>query len=336
MNNYGNTQRKGWIDICKALLIVGVMLGHTVTNKVLLNFLSTFYMPCFFVLSGFLMKKDRNAQEFICKKIRSILLPYLFFAVIWVLFSFIKSLAIESDFKFFRALISIVLPYSGSPNGNAYNLWFLPCLFLAQSLVAIFIYGNNIMKIISGAVWALFFALGICIQPYCSLLYATAIACLFVFSGFIIRNYLFPKYKQSSQKHLQKWIVIIAGILYLACLIINVFLLKNTLDFSAGSFGELLLYLLGGLCGSLLVVRVASLMGNHTVLEYVGKNSLVYYALHYEVVAVVTFLAQKLITVVWVSQIVGFGATVLVTSIVVWLYNKAKIGKLFQLGSKND
>lgn len=129
MKERNSTQRKDWIDICKGALILGVILGHAFSNQLLSNFLSSFYMPCFFVLSGFLMKKEGKLKEFMRKKVKSILLPYVFFAVLWVLFLFVKSFVIESDFKLLRALLSIVLPYSGSPHGTHIIYGFCPACF---------------------------------------------------------------------------------------------------------------------------------------------------------------------------------------------------------------
>ena len=105
--------RKGWIDVLKGVLILFVIFGHTTTNSVVQNWLSSFYMPCFFILSGWLMKKEGEAGLFIRKKIKGILFPYFCFALIWVLFCFAKNFILESGFDIFRALVSIILPYSG-------------------------------------------------------------------------------------------------------------------------------------------------------------------------------------------------------------------------------
>ncbi len=322
-------ERKGWIDILKGILILFVIFGHTTTNSVVLNWLSSFYMPCFFILSGWLMKKEGDASLFIRKKIKGILFPYFCFALIWVLFCFVKNFILESEFDIFRALLSIILPYSGRIGGNAYNLWFLPCLFLSQALVAILIYEKWIWKIIASIVWFTFLILGIFVSPYCSLLYATAMASIFVGLGFYISNYLLPKIKEKSNIPLVASIILGGGV-HISCLLLNEFILKNTLDFSAASFGLFPIYLLGALGGSIFFIAIISRIKKMVLLEYIGKNSLVYYALHYEVLAIVSFVASTLIDIDLLITAMTFILTLVLTTVVVRSYNKLNIGKLFK------
>lgn len=330
MNREQIVERKKWIDILKGVLILFVVLGHTTTNSVILNWLSSFYMPCFFILSGWLMKKDDRAKLVICKKAKAILFPYFCFALLWVLFCFAKNLiVINSDFNIFRALLSIILPYSGSPGGNAYNLWFLPCLFLSQALISIFIYEKFLYKVLIGIMWLAYIVLGVCFTPYFSLLYATAIASVFVWLGFYISNYFLPKVKEKYSKLLAV-VTLLGGVLHIACFIVNVFLLGNILDFSVGSFGNFLIYILGALGGSIFCIGITNRIKRFFMLEYIGKNSMVYYALHYEVLAVVSFLVKKFVNADYLTTISSFIFTLVITTIIVWVYNKFNIDKLFK------
>lgn len=330
MKNTEFTGRKSWVDVLKGLLILFVILGHITTNPNILNWLGSFYMPCFFIISGWLMKKDASLNEVIRKKIRGVLLPYFIFALIWVLFCFAKNFVVKSNFNFFRALLSIVLPYSGAPFVTTYNLWFFPCLFLSQILVAIFIYKNIIYKIMISAVWIVFLVLGIFITPYCSLLYAVAIASIFVGLGFFISNYLYAKIKIESKFLLRLLIVFICLLVHVSCLILNVYVFNNNLDFSSASYGILPIYLLGAFAGSMFFIGLNIMVKKFILLEYVGKNSMVYYALHYEVLAIVDFIVVKFINVDWLMSTIIFISTISLTTAVVFIYNKLKIGKLFK------
>ncbi len=189
-------QRETWIDIAKGILIVFVIYGHATQNSIIKNLFSSFYMPCFFILSGWLMKKEDDIAKFIRKKIKGVILPYIFFSLIWILFCFVKSFIIESNFNIYRAFLSIIIPYSGSPGGNVYNLWFLPCLFLSQILVALFVYKNTFYKIIIGIICIIFAVLGLTVKPYCSLLIAIAVASIFIVIGYYFSNYFAEKIKQ--------------------------------------------------------------------------------------------------------------------------------------------
>lgn len=322
-------ERTAWIDMVKGVLILFVILGHTTTNRFFLNWISSFYMPCFFFISGWLMKKEGRAKLFVCKKAKSVLLPYVFFALLWVLFCYVKSFVVEGDFSVFRALLSIVLPYSGSTGGNVYNLWFLPCLFLAQVIVAVWVYEKRIFKIAATVVFLAFFALGILVRPYCSLLYAAAIAALFVGIGFYIPHYVLPNI-QKKAKGMLLGAVLLGGALHGVCWLLNAVVLGHVLDFSAASFGILSIYLLGALGGSFFLVGTTSRFKRMRLLEYIGKNSLVYYGLHYEVLAGVGFFVSKLVKGDFLIAIMTFVVSLILTTVVVWLYNRLNIGKLFR------
>lgn len=319
---------KNWITILKGLLIILVIFGHTITDKYILNYLSSFYMPCFFVLSGWLIKKEANLSVFVKKKVKSVLMPYFFFAVIWILFCFAKSFVVESDFNIVRALLSIVLPYSGSAGGNAYNLWFLPCLFLAQVLLGLFVYSKRNGKILAVIIFLSFLVSGMIIKPYCSLLYATAVATIFVGAGFYLSNYLSASV--NNTKHSLILPLTIGIVVHIGTFVLNVVVLGHSLDFSASSFGILPLYVLGALSAVLVLVILTSQIKKLKAIEYVGKNSLVYYALHYEVLALVSFVIEKVTSIGIISTIVSFVATCLLTTIIVAIYNKIGIGKLFK------
>lgn len=322
-------KRVQWVDILKGLLILFVILGHSVSNSHIKNYISTFYMPCFFILSGWFMKKKADLGIYTMKRVKSILLPYLFFSIIWILFCFLKNFIIETDFNIIKAFVSIFLPYSGRTGGNVYNLWFLPCLFFSQIIIAVIIYNKKILRLIGIFVWFLFLVLGIIVELYCSLLYAISIASIFVFFGFIIQNYVLIKIDNNANL----WYVlslVICLILNIVCFIVNVYCFNKTLDFSAGSFGILPVYLIGAISGSLFFILLFRKIKSFKPLEYIGKNSLVYYALHYVVLAVVGFLIERVIDINSVVSIISFAATSVITTLVVVIYNKLNVGKIFK------
>ena len=46
-------KRLTWVDIAKAIAIIGMVVGHEVTNNALRIFIFSFHMPLFFILSGY-------------------------------------------------------------------------------------------------------------------------------------------------------------------------------------------------------------------------------------------------------------------------------------------
>lgn len=54
-----------WIDCIKTILIYLMVLGHiTTTNPDFKQWIYTFHMPCFFIVSGFLYKPSSIKKSF--------------------------------------------------------------------------------------------------------------------------------------------------------------------------------------------------------------------------------------------------------------------------------
>lgn len=86
-----------FISIAKGIGIFLVVLGHTIVPQMrqeseiallLFNFIYSFHMPLFAMLSGYLFEKfivkyhEQGVKRFTSKKIKSLLLPYLSFSII--------------------------------------------------------------------------------------------------------------------------------------------------------------------------------------------------------------------------------------------------------------
>lgn len=71
--------RQNWIDWAKAIGIYLVVVGHcTFTNTNIEGFIYTFHMPLFFLISGFLYKKEKLSITLYLKKLTNrLLVPYL-------------------------------------------------------------------------------------------------------------------------------------------------------------------------------------------------------------------------------------------------------------------
>lgn len=84
-------QRLTYIDIARAIGILFVVLGHVnqfyrdsqgIENSQTLIFIYAFHMPLFFILSGILFSEktfhDLSFFDFLIKKVKALLVPYLF------------------------------------------------------------------------------------------------------------------------------------------------------------------------------------------------------------------------------------------------------------------
>lgn len=111
-------QRIKWIDLTKGIAIFLMVCGHTSIPSWLSNWIWSFHMPLFFIISGMLFNPTKyNLKNFIKRRIHTLIIPYIAFSLIVLMINENSS-------------INIWL-YQGWMNGCA--LWFLPVLFLAET-----------------------------------------------------------------------------------------------------------------------------------------------------------------------------------------------------------
>lgn len=134
-----NQQRRIiYIDMAKGLGMLTVIWGHIMligpTNIVIY----AFHMPLFFFLSGMLFKKENytTVAEFIKKRIRTLLIPYVLFSIatwaLWLCYNIILGNTVKS---YFMPLLQTILS-QGSGEYLIHNspLWFVTCLFIVEIL----------------------------------------------------------------------------------------------------------------------------------------------------------------------------------------------------------
>ena len=69
------------IDIAKGICIFLVVLGHCHDAGFIRHYIYLFHMPLFFFLSGMFFHPEEKLAYGIYKKVRTLIVPYLFFAV---------------------------------------------------------------------------------------------------------------------------------------------------------------------------------------------------------------------------------------------------------------
>ncbi len=138
-------KRLGFIDALRGFSIFLIVFGHAIgyCDKLafLSKYLSSFYVPLFFLLSGFVFKnnKDESFKDFFVKKFKKIMVPYFIFAFLSLIpyYLFANNLKANLDFdnpignNFFKSILYIL--YGSCHNdGLTQNspLWFLPCYFV--------------------------------------------------------------------------------------------------------------------------------------------------------------------------------------------------------------
>lgn len=126
--------RQKWIDICKGLGIILVLLGHRLPDPDYTWFIFGFHMPLFFMLSGYLYKDVTEIRKYAIKICKRYLVPYYVFAGINLIISIFLSAASGHEIEggFLPAFVRLVICQQTLVGCEP--LWFLPAL--AVSLLA--------------------------------------------------------------------------------------------------------------------------------------------------------------------------------------------------------
>ncbi len=132
--NYGI--RIEFVDIAKIVGMFLIIYGHTLRGGMLTTWLYSFHVPLFFFLSGVTFHYESyQLKEFIMKRLKVLLFPFLIWALISiVIFTIISDFVfVESSLCFGKTnpFVNILMGYCdvNSP------LWFLPCLFITELLM---------------------------------------------------------------------------------------------------------------------------------------------------------------------------------------------------------
>ncbi|MBX6362204.1 MAG: acyltransferase family protein [Acidobacterium ailaaui] len=120
-----------WVDICKGLGIICVVLGHAMDGTALQRFIYTFHMPLFFFLSGFLHRAQPSYGVYAKRKAIHLLLPYVAFMLLLCPLAYISALHHPEKWG---ALTKTFLWGGGQMEGRYGVLWFFTCLYITQQI----------------------------------------------------------------------------------------------------------------------------------------------------------------------------------------------------------
>lgn len=120
-------ERIAYVDAARGLAILCVVLGHLYPGDGIVQYISSFHVPVFFILSGLLMAardgwKTRRLTEFAAKKAKRLLYPYATISALNLALIFAR----RGKKAMLRQLTATLL-------GEGIDaLWFLSALFLAE------------------------------------------------------------------------------------------------------------------------------------------------------------------------------------------------------------
>ena len=258
------SSRLEWIDWMKVLGIYLVVLGHfySIGEK----FIYVFHIPLFFLISGFLSKRESDKHVFWKKLWYNLAVPMLVMTVINFVYACVVQLWNGTiDWSTFYWFVRNVL--FGMVSGFD-NLWFVYTLIL---LKIIFQYCRSSV---------LFYAFAVVMLTVTFLLGSGIRQRMSQPLGYDVEN-IARDYKHLLNVWSQKgWLIFLAVIGFffvLVCWSYN----GNVALYACCYGGNMLLFLLGGVSGSIMVFAISKLIGQtHQLVTIISRGTIIILGLH--------------------------------------------------------
>ena len=291
-------RRIEWIDMCKCLSMIWVIWLHFGIPRFIDKYVHIFHMPIFFVLSGMVLNTNRSFRKFLVTRIKSLLIPYLSFGIIfYVIWNCIYlEFVPERSVDFYAFMIHILwknaetLPLWGGIQ------WFLTCLFFAEILffsISVLLKDSKIAVLISSVGISL---VAMYIIPNTGKRLPLSLDTALVSVAFVGFGFCLKKQIQSLEKQNTIRLIIFVVISFLIS--VMVYMIIGDTNMRLMLYGENpILYLVGSLSGcimmiasSILIMRLldSSVLENKRIQSqklsyfpmYLGKNTIILLYLH--------------------------------------------------------
>lgn len=270
-----STSRIHYIDVSKGIAIVLVILGHCSAYSIgdhsrLFYTIYAFHIPFWFFISG-LLYHTRDWQSYFSRKVKSLVLPYILFCLCNTCFYFVAS--IIGHISLYRLIC-----FGG--------LWFILTLFYVTILYyladTICLKGCNTTSksiIVSlFAILALFVGIG-----DSSIINESYTLSVSLVAFFFFRLGVFSQRAVEWLSSTNRIVLLSISLLLLSILALTAPMNPSPIDVRIGRFGNRFLFVSQAVMGiagmSLLSIAISA--NRH--LEYLGRNSLLIFALHFPV-----------------------------------------------------
>ena len=292
-----------WLDYAKFFCIMFVIISHLEANtNIFFAFYQPFFLFGFFFVSGYVYNKSTSFKNLIVKKAKTLLLPWLLFSLFNIILSQILS------FNEHKSFVEELAWNFAQIRGLGDHIWFLPALFVAFIPFFLIIKFYNSNKLTSKK-RILIITITTFLLSTASILYtnlanpnwypwkSTALpwhieyifqAVFFMWLGLLFKD-IFEKHFDKIKKI---FFIPVIAIIYISLVSFNFF---------ANPFGTNVIYTavyhyLSSLCGVTLLVSVCKALNfNNKYMTYIGKNTLICFALHGKIYSLIQTLLNKII-----------------------------------------
>lgn len=299
--------RISYIDIAKGIGIFLVIWGHIILSGPAYNIIYAFHMPLFFFLSGFVFSKNKyhNIKEFFIKKVKTLIIPYIFLSLItyayWVL---IENRFNGNNTNVLKPFIQIFIAQgSGGYMQHNIPMWFVPCLFIVEN-IGFFIskikknYLRIVITVFLGILGCIITTTENNIFNFKELFWSIEIALVaipFYNVGVEVTNKI-------SKEKLENIVINNKKISVIICIITIMILfitanINGHISMGSDELGNCFLFYLNAFLGIVGTITISIFIIQNKILEFMGRKSFFIMATHFPVRKPIILLFSKILIV---------------------------------------
>lgn len=251
-----------------------MVIGHVGVGTPMSRYCASFYMPLFFVISGYLIKTKRPYKEFITGRLKRLMVPYYVFGFIGLALCYIFK---KGDIKEYTVNMLFFPADDTMPIVGA--IWFLISMFLSECIYYLF------LKISKKPLYTLFLCITSCVLltvipgifniqlPFA--LNTVGSSCLYLHFGYLIKRRCTKN--ESKNPLTLSWVL---TVVMLAAHLVLCFL-NDATNYRQANFGKsILIYLFISMVAIIGYWNLFKKLTHPRILlnylDFVGRNSMVY------------------------------------------------------------
>ena len=282
-----STSRIAWLDWMKTIAMFLIIAGHNSVPGG--KYLYVFSVPCFFIISGFLSKRELNNSTFWIKLWWNLTLPLILYTCFIMLYHFIGAYfggRFEWKFLYESPFLAMCgFQGLGHPSGGLLRMWFVYTLIICKIILQ---YTPKSHEKILLLVLNLFFLIGCIFLIQNDYYEANAIVNVLLAMPFFTIGYFFKTFKEKLN-HMSLYSLLVLGTVSLIITGLCGYFNDPVMLYRCSYGSNLLLCILGGVFGTVIVFVLSFLSKSYLsyFVRVVGGGTLVILAFHYEILKVV-------------------------------------------------
>lgn len=296
-----------WVDYFRGICILCVLGIHFGLPLSIYRFFSSFFLTGFFFVSGYLKKSHHETIDQLFNRICSLLIPFLAFGLIEMSIN-----AIMQKEPIFSLLIGFISQISGTGRDL---LWFISCLIVCEILSWIIKKVYNIK--IQMAIYFCLLLLGFWFS-YLNVKMIWHIEVAFIMIFFIQLGGDYRKFESKICNY--EWKIGIVSLILYGSLIL---LFPNMyVDVHLGIYTNPVVFMISACVSIPLMIVICKKISFLYPLQYIGKNTLIYYAVHGKCQIIIKKIIKQLSLSRYITWILVYVVVVIVIGCFAEIINK--------------